>query len=489
MRPQGGAEPGHQRAVAALVLGGLALHLGCAGRYGPHRDELYLRACGRALAWGSPDHAPLGSALARLAELAGAGQLGLRVLAALAGALTVWWTARLTRRLGGDGAAGLCAAGAALLAPVLMHHAGVYGTGTLEVLAAVAGFDALVFALAAPGRARRWLLVGLAFGLGLLAKYTLGLWLVGLALGLLASDRRRVLATPGPWLALATALALLAPNLVWQARHGAPALDFIASSHDAVRARFSRLAVLAAQPVLMHPVGFGLALPGLARGWREAGVARVFAVAFVVAAAALVLAPGKPYYLAPGYLPLWALGAPALARWLAARGRGLRVLLVAGTALAGAVAFVITLPVLPRSLLRRLEVARISSELPQFADWRAVVADIAHAHAVAGRVAEVVLTDSYGTAAALELHGTGLPRVRSGANGYFLRGPGRQPAALLVLGYPRALLGELCRELRVVGAVRAQGGAGNRYDFPRTIWLCRPRAQLAALWPRLRRYD
>lgn len=477
------------RAVAALALGKLALHLCCAGRYGLHRDELYLRACGRALAWGSPDHAPLGPALARLAELAGAGTLGLRVLAALAGALTVWWTARLTRRLGGDGAAQLGAAGAALLAPVLMHHAGVYGTGTLEVLAAVAGFDALVFALAAPGRWRRWLLCGLAFGVGLLAKYTLGLWLVGLAVGLLASDQRRVLATPGPWLALATALALLAPNLAWQATHGAPALDFIASSHAAVVARFSRLAVLLAQPVLMHPVGFALALPGLVRGLRERGVARVFAVAFLVATAALVLAPGKPYYLAPGYLPLWALGAPALARWLAARGRALRALLLAGTALAGAVAFVITLPVLPRALLVRWQVARISSELPQFADWRALVDDIAAAHAASGQVAEAVLTDSYGSAAALELYAAALPRVISGANGYFLRGPGAQPAALLAIGYPRALLGELCRELRVVGAVRSQAGGGNRYDFPRTIWLCRPRAALAALWPRLRRYD
>src|SRR2546423_13933031 len=53
------------RGVAALAGLDLAAHLALAGRYGFHRDELYLLACGRRLAWGSLDHAPLAPAPSR----------------------------------------------------------------------------------------------------------------------------------------------------------------------------------------------------------------------------------------------------------------------------------------------------------------------------------------------------------------------------------------------------------------------------------------
>ncbi|NBC33673.1 MAG: phospholipid carrier-dependent glycosyltransferase [Alphaproteobacteria bacterium] len=66
-----------------------------------------------------------------------------------------------------------------------------------------------------------WGLCGLALGLAFLSKYAAIAFVGSAALYLLLSDRHRpALATPGPYLALAIALALLAPNLAWNAAHG-----------------------------------------------------------------------------------------------------------------------------------------------------------------------------------------------------------------------------------------------------------------------------
>jgi hypothetical protein len=62
--------------------------------------------------------------------------------------------------------------------------------------------------------------------------------------------------------------------------------------------------------------------------------------------------------------------------------------------------------------------------------------------------------------------------------------------ALLVLGYPDAILDALCARRTVAGTVAPPHGLDNRYDFPRTIWRCEGgRSRMRALWPELRRYD
>jgi 4-amino-4-deoxy-L-arabinose transferase-like glycosyltransferase len=66
------------------------------------------------------------------------------------------------------------------------------------------------------GRLLHWLLLGLAIGLALWAKYFVVVLALPLALFLLF-DRgaRKHLATPGPWIAVAVALVVMAPHLVW----------------------------------------------------------------------------------------------------------------------------------------------------------------------------------------------------------------------------------------------------------------------------------
>jgi hypothetical protein len=70
------------------------------------------------------------------------------------------------------------------------------------------------------GRAQWWLAAGAAAGLGLLSKYS-GFFLApGILLTLLArKEGRAALRGPWPWLAAVVAMAVFAPNFVWNAAH------------------------------------------------------------------------------------------------------------------------------------------------------------------------------------------------------------------------------------------------------------------------------
>ncbi|HSV30036.1 MAG TPA: glycosyltransferase family 39 protein, partial [Candidatus Omnitrophota bacterium] len=74
---------------------------------------------------------------------------------------------------------------------------------------------------AGPGVNRWWVALGLAMGLGLLAKYAMALFAASIALWLVWSRERRALAkAPGLWLAAGLALLVYAPNAVWNAANG-----------------------------------------------------------------------------------------------------------------------------------------------------------------------------------------------------------------------------------------------------------------------------
>lgn len=81
-----------------------------------------------------------------------------------------------------------------------------------------------------------WILLGVMLGLALWAKYFVVILAAPLALFLLFDpDARRRLATPGPWIAAAVALVVMAPHLVWLVQH-----DFLPFGYAEARAAPSR---------------------------------------------------------------------------------------------------------------------------------------------------------------------------------------------------------------------------------------------------------
>jgi 4-amino-4-deoxy-L-arabinose transferase-like glycosyltransferase len=79
------------------------------------------------------------------------------------------------------------------------------------------------------GRLHWWALLGLAGGLAVITKYaTAVLFLAMLAHLLSRRKTAALLATPGPWLALAVLLAVAAPHLVWLVHNHFPTIGYAA---------------------------------------------------------------------------------------------------------------------------------------------------------------------------------------------------------------------------------------------------------------------
>ena len=100
------------------------------------------------------------------------------------------------------------------------------------------------------GRLLHWVLLGLAIGLALWAKYFVAVLAAPLALFLLFDrDARKALATPGPYVALVVAAVVMAPHLLWLVRN-----DFLPFVYASARAAPSR----GLFDHLLHPVVFAV---------------------------------------------------------------------------------------------------------------------------------------------------------------------------------------------------------------------------------------
>jgi 4-amino-4-deoxy-L-arabinose transferase-like glycosyltransferase len=205
------------RPVLLVVGAKCALNFAFAGRYGWQRDELYYAVAGRHLQGGYVEFPPVTALLSALARvLFGWSLVGFRAFAILAGAATILIAALVARELGGGRRAQTLAAVAVGFSPVLIATNGLFQPVSFDQLATM-----LVLWLAlrlALGRGS-WPLLGVAAGLGVETKYTLVVVLVVLVACFLVW-RRDLLRSWGVPLALVIAGALVAPNLVWEARHG-----------------------------------------------------------------------------------------------------------------------------------------------------------------------------------------------------------------------------------------------------------------------------
>lgn len=116
--------------------------------------------------------------------------------------------------------------------------------------------------------------LGIVIGLGLLAKYAMVyLPLLAVAHALLTPARRRFLSAPSTYVALAIALAILAPNILWNASNGFATFlhtgDDIGWSNGLSLKPLGALSFLGGQAGLMGPVAFIALLYALVRGWRS----------------------------------------------------------------------------------------------------------------------------------------------------------------------------------------------------------------------------
>jgi 4-amino-4-deoxy-L-arabinose transferase-like glycosyltransferase len=208
-------------------------------------DEAYYLLWSRHLQAGYFDHPPAIAFLIRAGTaLLGTTPLGVRLLGLPLSLLATWFVWRTAAMLlkdesaspareahggarssacdaKGGGGEEKAAWAAVLFNLTLMANVELLAaTPDLPSIVTVAAFLWALAKVRTRGEGHWWLAVGAAAGLSLLSKYSMLFVGLGTAVWLLADKRGRAwLKTPWPWAGALLALAVFAPNLLWQARH------------------------------------------------------------------------------------------------------------------------------------------------------------------------------------------------------------------------------------------------------------------------------
>jgi hypothetical protein len=252
-------------------------------------DETYYWDWSRRLATGYFDHPPLIAWLIRAGTvIAGDTALGVRLGPIIAGTMAGLFVVAAAQRLAG-GRAGLLAALVFALMP--LSAAGlVLATPDAPLFAcAAASTWAVIRALEHPARSRAslrwWMIAGLALGLAMTAKYTAVLLPLGVVIGLLArAGLRARLREPGPYAAVALALLVFSPVILWNAWHDWASFAF-QLSHGLTPASGSvikrELDLLGGQLGLVTPILFVMLVVAAVRS-RRADVPALLAITAAV---------------------------------------------------------------------------------------------------------------------------------------------------------------------------------------------------------------
>ncbi len=498
------------RPLILLPAAKLLLHLATFRGYGLFRDEFYYIACSKRLAFGYVDQPPLAMVLLAVQRtLFGDSLLALRLLPALAGALTVLVVGLLARELGGGRFAQTLAMTAVGIEFLGVFH--VFSMNCFDVL--IWATAAYVLALIVKGsRPQLWLLLGALLGLGLQNKISV-LWLgAGLAVALAATSERRWLSTRWPWLAGGLAMLVFAPHLVWQIRLDWPTLEFIRNATGEKMVEVATLDFVRGQLLMFSPSVVPLWLGGLVYLLvaRQARPFRILGwIYLVVFAILLVSGSSRAGYLSPAYSWLLAGGAVAWEAWVTRRGIGwLKAATLAVVVGVGLVLLPFSLPILPVETYIRYadrlgigpttEERKELSELPQsYADrhgWQELVDTVAEVYQSlpsAEQELATIFTYNYGNSGAIDHLGRaqGLPPSISGHNNYWLWGPGEATGEVVIVvgGSDEGLR-------RLFETVERAGTVDCRYCMPyednKPVWVARGiRQPLPQVWPDLKHYD
>jgi 4-amino-4-deoxy-L-arabinose transferase-like glycosyltransferase len=455
--------------------------------YGFHRDELYFIAAARRLAFGYVDQPPFTPFVARAMDLL-PGEVNptvLRILPAFSAGGVIVVTAMIARRFGGSSRSMSLAAFFAAGAGFFLAVGHLLSTTTFDVLA-WALVILLIAGIVDGADPRWWGVVGAVIGIAMLNKNIIVALVVALLVGLLVTPQRRILVGIWPWIGVAVAFLIAAPNLVWQALNEWPQLEMASSlaesADSAADYLLIQLAILSIFLFIPAVMGFvWLARDPRGSKWR------LFPIAFVLLFALFLVVGGQGYYVAPLYLPLLAAGAVSLEH----RTSRVRTTVVALAVVGAVVGIPLALPVAPPSMVEPFN--EVNGELGETYGWDQLVDQVADVFAALpeeDQLTAAIFTGNYGQAGAIEILGADrLPQPVSGHNNYWHWGPTSSDGPIVGVGFVPQAIRRICPTIEVRTTITNSADLPND-EYGTEIWICtEPTEPLASIWKELRHYD
>jgi hypothetical protein len=483
------------RPTTLLLFGGaatgvIALHLATNSTLGFHTDELYYLDCARHLAFGYVDFPPLVPLLARLETgLLGVSPAALRVFPSLLGGFLVALSGAYVRRLSGSLKLQGLALLAAIAAPFLLGSNWVFQTVTFDQVTWMVSMYWFL-CLVIDRRPRYWILLGITLGIGLETKYTIAGLILGIVVAVLGTPSLRAeLRTRYPWVAVAVALLICAPNLIWQVVEGFPSLLYVTNHRSGGGGPVAYLIEFGVYFFFLIP----LWLAGMISLFRSRQL-RPIAIACAVPLL-LFLFVGKSYYAA-GTIPVAvAQGLMMISRVPRRRLRiGLETAVVVTSLIEFAVFFFLVVPVTPPSRIHATRLDTINEVFADSVGWADVASQVTTIYddlPASDRSDTVIISAYYGVPGAVQFYGDpkALPAVVSPqlSDWYWLPNNLTATSALMV-DYRPPDVAFMCTTARLVGHLTVPYGVkGLEQGAPVTF--CQLKAPVAKVWGQLRNFS
>jgi len=503
--------------IWAIALAKLIFHIYFNNQYGYFRDEFDYLSCGDHLQWGYVDQPPLIPFLIHFCRaVLGDSLRSIRFIPALASSLLVVQSALLARELGGRRYAMLLTAICVVIAPQYLSNGSLLTTNCLEPNLWMGCAYSAILAVKRQNP-RYWLWFGVVAGIGLEEKYSIAVFGLGMVIGLLLTEQRRVFLHKWIWIGGAAAFLIFLPNIFWNIHYHWPFVQLMhsirAEGRDVV---LGPIAFLFQQMLLLDPITAPIWLVGLfcLLFSKPLRLYRMLGWCYLVCYAVFEVLHGKSYYLAPIYPMLLAAGAivieaavdrpetghPRL-QWL--KPASAVILLASGAHL-----LPITVPVLSperfiaytKTLPFKLPVTEHSharAPLPQwYSDqfgWKEIAdeTEVAWNRIPAAERADCgIFAQDYGQAGAIDFFGRrqGLPGAMSGDRTYWLWGPrGYSGNCMIVLDDRQDVLERYWQSVELVGI-----SAPNTYALEQqiSVFICNGKRfdSWANVWPHLKRW-
>jgi hypothetical protein len=314
-------------------------------------------------------------------------------------------------------------------------------------------------------------------GLGLMDKWTTGYLVVGLAVGLLATPQRHILATSWCAAGAGIAAAIWLPDVVWQGQHGWSQFEVA----DGLRNYTDALLTVPQLVGILGSASIILAVPGvllLARN-RAPHPYRPLVIAFAVIVVLVIATGGKPYYAGVFGPVLLAAGAVAIAP----ASTTIIVVLVA-TSLAIAP---FAMPLLPAGTANAITGA--NPEIGEMLGWPQLVDTVQKLYDQ--HPGATIFASNYSEAGIIELlrHDRGLPQPISGHMTYWYWGhPSGTSHETIAIGFHRKDLERYWGDVELAATFHAPHDVHNKEDGAH-IWICRDqKIDWDTLWPHARRF-
>ena len=468
-------------------------HLVTNGQYGYQRDEMYYVTCGQHFSFGYVDHPPLTPMMANFSLwLFGNSLFGLRFFPAVAGSFVVLLTGLIARELGGNRYCQLAASIAVMTAPLYLAANGLMWPMSFDQF--VWTFCSyLAVRIFKTGNQKLWPLMGLTIGIGLMNKYNVLFYCIGLLAGMAISGPRRHFRSPWFWLGAGVVSLICLPNILWQFHNHFASVEFLQNLNREVMSHISRQEFLLGQLININPLTLPIWFAGLLYFFKteDGRIYRPLGWLYLVILGILLITQGRDYYLGAAYPTLMAAGPIALFHFFGKYPAKRVKASITGLIVAAAL---LSVPLaVPAG---RDEIGKIDKEFAELLGWDELIDKVSSVYygklTAEERQKTSILTENYGEAGAIDLIGEkrGLPKAISGHNNYFLWGPKNATGEICItLGYSREKLEKYFSEVEEAGIITNRLGRKN-IEFEKPIFICRrSKKPFNQFWNDFKHYD